>query len=156
LQQTLQGKLVCVFLLGLFLCRRHDCFLVCFELVVVGRIDTQHKRKDRIVGAETNWTMLRRGYTRRSEEYSAQVNWQAVKVDGKTVVNGSLKRYSWRVVGLMVTARERSASFGPSNNQVQGKRNQKDQIIPKTRLFDFPPDRQTAGPDASMLLSRPS
>jgi hypothetical protein len=38
---------------------------------------------------------------------------------------------------LMVTARERSGSFGPINNEVQGRRNQQDRIILKTRLFDF-------------------
>ena len=52
---------MCVLLLGLFLCWRHDYFVVCFEMVVVDRIGRQHKRKYWIVGADISWMMSRRG-----------------------------------------------------------------------------------------------
>jgi hypothetical protein len=51
---------MCILLLGLLLCWRHDCFVGCFELRVVVRIGRQHKRKDWVVGAEINWMMSRR------------------------------------------------------------------------------------------------
>lgn len=61
LQRTLQGKLVCVLLLGFLLCWRHDFSVNCSELVVVGEVGRQHKRKDCIVRADISWMMSRRG-----------------------------------------------------------------------------------------------
>ena len=57
---------------------------------------------------------------KRLERRSEPAIRKAGKIDGsKKVVNGSTKQYGWRVVGWMVTARERSDSFGPTIDEVQ-------------------------------------
>ena len=110
---------MCVLLLGLLLCWRHDCCVVCLNWREL--IESVGSTREKIGLSVQELTGQCRGEAqKRQERGSEPVIGKAGKIDGsKKVANGLIKRYGWRVVGWMVTARERSDSFGPTIDEVQ-------------------------------------